>query len=75
MTNEQVIEAMEYVVKNGYSLKQNLGRTLFYMNKFTPENSNSTGDKIHKTIFTYITQSRMKKITRGENRKLRSKIS
>ena len=75
MTNEQIIEAMEYVVKNAYSFKQNLRRTLFYMNKFTAENYNSTGDRIHKTIFTYITQSRMKQITAGENRKLRSKIS
>ncbi len=74
MTNQEIMKALEYIVKKGYSFNEIVKRTRFYWNKFTPENFNSTGDKIHKTIFTYITQQRMKKITQSENRKLQKKI-
>jgi len=74
MTNQEIMKALEYVVEKGYSFNEIVKRTRFYWNKFTPENFNSTGDKIHKTIFTYITQQRMKKITQSENRKLQSKL-
>lgn len=74
MTNQEIIKALEYVAHNGYSLKQIMKRTRFYNSKFTRDNYNSIGDKIHKTIFTYITQVRMKKITQNENNKLHRKL-
>lgn len=74
MTNREIMNAMEYVVKKGYSFPAIVKRTRFYRGKFTPENFNSTSDKIHKTIFTYITQQRMKRIMQNENRKLKNKI-
>jgi len=74
MTNQEIMKALEYVVEKGYSFNEIVKRTRFYWHRFTPENFNSTGDKIHKTIFTYITQQRMKKIIQSENRKLKSKI-
>jgi radical SAM superfamily enzyme YgiQ (UPF0313 family) len=74
MTNQEIMKAMEYVVNKGYSFDQIIQRTRFYMNKFSRENFNSPGDKFHKTIFTYVTQSKMKKITQGENMKLKRKI-
>lgn len=74
MTNQEIMQAMEYVVKKGYGFNEIVKRTRFYCSKFTPENYNTTSDKIHKTIFTYITQQRMKRITQNENRKLKAKI-
>lgn len=74
MTNEQVMEAMEYVVKKGYSWSQIIKRTWFYAKKFAGNKRNSIGDVIHKTIFAFITQVRMGKITSLENEKLRNKI-
>jgi hypothetical protein len=75
MSNKDIIQAMEYVVKKGYGLDQIIKRTRFYAGKFSSDNYNTTGDKIHKSIFTYITQTRMKKITQSENRKLRGKLN
>ena len=74
ITNHQILQALGYLVKNGYSLNQILKRTRFYRTKFTKENHNSIGDKIHKTIFTYITQTRMRRIIHMENEKLRRKV-
>lgn len=74
ITNQQIMEALEYIVRNGYSIGEILKRTRFYMSKFTRKNHNSISDKIHKTIFTYITQKRMGRITHMENEKLRKKI-
>jgi len=74
MTNQEIMKAIEYVVDRGYQFNQIVKRTRFYMNRFTRENLNSHGDKIHKTIFTYITQSRMKKILQNENLRMKNKL-
>ncbi len=74
ITNEQVVEALDYVVTKGYSLLQILKRTLFYAKKIAGNKKNSIGDVIHKTIFAFITQIRIGKITRMETEKLKNKI-
>ncbi len=74
MTNQEIMKALEYVVENGYSFSEIMKRTRFYRTKFSRENFNSTSDRIHKTIFTYITQQRMKKIIQSENLKLKNKL-
>ena len=74
MTNREVMNALEYIAERGYSNSQIVKRTGFYMNKFTRENFNSVGDRIHKTIFAYITQKRMRKIIQNENNKLQKKL-
>jgi len=74
ITNEQVIEALDYIVTKGYSLLQILKRTLFYAKKIAGNKKNSIGDVIHKTIFAFITQIRIGKITRMETEKLKNKI-
>jgi hypothetical protein len=74
MTNMQVMEAMEYVVKKGYSWSQIIKRTWFHARKFAGNKRNSIGDIIHKSIFAFVTQVRMGKITAMENKKLKSKI-
>ncbi len=75
MSNQQIIQALEYVVKKGFCYSRILKRTWFLLNKFRKNRDNSTGDIIHKTIFAFITQVHMGKITRAENKKLRKKIS
>jgi radical SAM superfamily enzyme YgiQ (UPF0313 family) len=75
ITNEQVIDALEYVNRKGFSLFENLRRTIYYFRIFAKQKDNKVGDVIHKTIFTFITQQRFGKITKGETAKLKKKIT
>lgn len=75
MDNEQIMKAMEYVVRKGYSLPANLRRSWVYFSKLRNRKTESWGQLIHKTIFAFMTQQKMKKITMRENYLLRRKIS
>jgi len=58
-----VMIAMEYINRVGYSNKEILKRTMFYSKRFDKDNPNTNqkiNNKIHKTIFTYITQKKLK---------------
>jgi radical SAM superfamily enzyme YgiQ (UPF0313 family) len=51
--DEEIFAAMEYMRKEGYSLKENLKRARHYFPRFGD-------DRIHKTIFLMVLQSRLK---------------
>jgi radical SAM superfamily enzyme YgiQ (UPF0313 family) len=74
LTNELVLKALEYTAKNGYSFISILKKTFFYAKKIFRNKENSWNDVIHKTIFTFVTQRRMKQIVMHENERLRNKI-
>jgi len=74
ITNQQVIDALEYVSQKGFSLSTTLKRTYFYFKEFSKKNDNKISDIIHKTIFTFITQKRFGKITKLETEKLKMKV-
>lgn len=73
LTNDQVMKALKYVVRKGFSLSQIIKRTWFYSGRFTPPN-NTLADRVHKTIFAFITQRKMGKIIQMENEKLSGKL-
>ncbi len=75
MTNEQVMDALDKTTRKGYSLLSILRRTFFYARKFAGNKGNTINDVIHKTIFTFVTQRRMKQIVKLENERLRKKIN
>ena len=72
--NHEVIEALEYVNRKGFSLVTTLKRTWIYFRIFAKQKDNKISDVIHKTIFTFITQIRFAKITKLETKKLKKKI-
>ena len=72
--NQEVIAALEFVNKKGFSLLTTLKRTYYYFNIFVKQKDNSINDVIHKTIFTFITQLRFGKITKGEAERMKKKI-
>lgn len=74
MTNQQVIEALTYVIKKGNSFKQILSRTWFYFNILRKQKQNSVNDVIHKTIFALAVQIKIGRIARSENRNRLAKI-
>lgn len=74
ISNQQVIEALEYVNKKGFGLLITIKRTFFYLKKFIAQKEYSIGEIIHKTIFTFITQRRFGKITKLELEKMKRKI-
>ena len=74
MTNEQVMEALIHVVDKGYSVGRIVKRTWFYLKMLKKQKQNSVNDIIHKTIFAFVTQIKMGKITRNENKRLLNKI-
>lgn len=74
ITNQQVIKALETVNQKGFGLFTTLRRTWFYFRIFARQKDNKIGDVIHKTIFSFITQIRFGKITKGETDKLSKKI-
>lgn len=75
MTNHQVMEAMDYMAKKGFSLSIIIRRTLFYASKISKNKNNKINDIIHKTIFNFITQIQMGQIVRSENERLRKKLN
>jgi radical SAM superfamily enzyme YgiQ (UPF0313 family) len=75
LTNEMVLSAMIETARKGYSLGRILKRTLFYTRKIAANKGNSVNDIIHKTIFNFITQRRMKQIVMDEIGRLRKKIN
>jgi radical SAM superfamily enzyme YgiQ (UPF0313 family) len=74
LTNEQVIQELERANRKGFSLLEILKRTWFYMKIFIKQKQNKLGDIIHKTIFTFITQWRFRKIAILEAEKLKGKV-
>jgi len=75
ISNDQIIEALEYVNRKGFSLITTLKRTWSYFRIFAKQKDNKIGDVIHKTIFAFITQIRFAKITKLETEKLSKKIA
>ena len=75
MSNQEVLDALKFVVKKGYSFKQIIKRTWYYFNILRKQKHNSVSDIIHKTIFALVTQLKMGGITRNENNRLQNKIS
>ncbi len=73
MTNQQVIEAMEYVQRKGYSLPVILHRTWFYFKILVRKKDQTVHDVIHKTIFAFVTQWRFGKIMKQETDILKRK--
>lgn len=51
--DEEIFDALKNVGDAGYSWKEILGRTGFYLSKFN-------GDRIHKTIFALILQAKLR---------------
>jgi len=75
ITNQQVIEALEYVNRKGFNLWITLRRTWYYLRIFKKQKGNKVGYVIHKTIFAFITQRRFGKITKLETTKLKKKLA
>ncbi len=73
MTNQQVVEAMEYVQRKGYSLPVILHRTWFYFKILVRKKDQTVHDVIHKTIFAFVTQWRFGKIMKQETDILKRK--
>lgn len=73
LTDEQVIVALDEVIRKGYRLDEMFRRILFHI-RMLIEAGNHPGKIIHKTIFSVITQIRMKKILKSENKRLKAKI-
>ncbi len=74
MTNADVLLALEFTTKNGYSLFHILKRTFYHTRKLMKQKGNSINDIIHKTIFIFITQRKMGRIMKDEYMRLRKKI-
>lgn len=53
LTDDEIFRALKYIIRNGYSFKNNLKRTAFYLPRFKT-------DRIHKTIFLAVLQSQFK---------------
>jgi radical SAM superfamily enzyme YgiQ (UPF0313 family) len=75
MGNEAVLAALDYTASKGYSFGNIIKRTLFYARKITSNKNNSVNDIIHKTIFVFATQIKMRRIVLSENERLRRKIN
>ena len=58
MRDEDVIAAWRRCSREGFSTRAIWDRTRFYAGRF---NDPATGDRVHKTIFTFILQQKMKK--------------
>ena len=74
ITNQQIIDALEYTGKKGFSLATNLKRTYFYFQLFRKQKGNTLNDIIHKTLFTFIMQQQFVKIVKDEIQRLKHKI-
>jgi radical SAM superfamily enzyme YgiQ (UPF0313 family) len=74
ITNGQVLVGLEYALKKGYSIPAIMKRTYFYARKFAGHKENSIHDVIHKTIFSFVTQRRMRQIVKMEIDRLRKKM-
>jgi radical SAM superfamily enzyme YgiQ (UPF0313 family) len=64
MNDDMIIKAVEESIKKGFSNKNIRKRTFFYMNKFekdTKDINRKISHIIHKTIFAYILQKKLKK--------------
>jgi DNA-directed RNA polymerase alpha subunit len=75
ITNQQVIEALQYANKKGFNFITNLKRSYFYFNILRRQKGNTVNDIIHKTLFALIVQWRFGKITKRETKKLSDKIA
>jgi radical SAM superfamily enzyme YgiQ (UPF0313 family) len=75
ITNQQVIEALQYANKKGFNFITNLKRSYFYFNILRRQKGNTVNDIIHKTLFALIVQWRFGKITKRETKILSDKIA
>lgn len=63
-TDEMALNAINNVNKVGFSIKENFKRLNYYFKFFDKDNENihqKIANKIHKTIFLYVLQSKIKK--------------
>jgi radical SAM superfamily enzyme YgiQ (UPF0313 family) len=51
--DEDILDALAYVIRKGYSLREIVRRCFFYAGRFR-------GDLVHKTIFAFVTQKKLK---------------
>ncbi len=75
MQNESVMKAMEYTVAKGYTLGAIMSRSLHYFRNLRRLGKDGVSAIIHKTIFSFMTQLKMRKITSRENAILRAKMT
>lgn len=64
MTDEDIIDTLKDITKKAYSLKSMIKNTLFYSKRFTGNHKSknkSIYEKIYKTIFSFILQTKLKK--------------
>jgi len=74
MKADEVLEALDHFMRKGYSMLSILKRTYFYARIIAGNKNNSINDIIYKTIFTFVTQRRMKQIVMQENERLRKRV-
>ncbi len=53
MNDDEIEKALKYIIKDGYSLRNNVKRIAFYLPRFKK-------DKIHNTIFLAVLQGKLK---------------
>ncbi len=53
ITDTDILDSLAYVIRNGYSVREILRRTLFYARRFRSH-------RIHKSIFAAVTQFKLK---------------
>jgi hypothetical protein len=53
ITDEDILDSLARVIRDGYSLGEIIRRSLFYASKFR-------ADRIHRTIFAAVTQFKLK---------------
>ncbi len=64
MNDPDIFKTLKRIVDRGYSLKSMIKKTMFYSKKFEANNTNINNkifNKIYKTIFTFILQTKLKK--------------
>ena len=75
MKKEEVIQALDCVVEQGYSLGQRVKRTLRLARSLKPHFGNTMEHKIQATIYSIVLQHVMSQIFHDETRNLESPLS
>lgn len=73
MKDEEILRAVTDTAIKGYETRVNMRRLKFHFRQFR-KSETSINDAIYKTIFSAITQNRMKKIIFEENKRMAKRI-
>ncbi len=68
-----IIKALEYSFRKGFTISRIIKNTFFCAKKIKKA-GNSFNETIHKSIFIFATQNKLKKIVRQEIKRMRKKI-